>query len=188
MMNGKNLRLNSRLVYNDSRPLSLSWEESTWKPEIDNYSDARGKKLSRCFDQRWVGLRLHLASRYELRAVKSVCNDSSMIMVTHGGGVSGAIIEYLDVEQENVEVWFATEELILDAHKVLCSLPVRSRWAMTNLPVDPLIKRMLRGLNYTCFRDITKDTNGHHRRMMGVISVQEFDNVDKMLAILALTL
>lgn len=95
-------------------------------------------------------------------------------------------LQDVEVMQKGIEVWFATKQLILDAHYALCSMPVRSRIAVTNLPIDPLIKKTLRGLNYLCLQDTTKDKS-EKRHMRGMISVQEFDGVEKMLAILALT-
>lgn len=164
--------------------LALSWGESVWNPEDYDYTSVTGAKLFQCFTKGWTGLRLSIASGYELRAIRKLCADPAKLMIVRMPYGTAAVVGGEYVGSEYYEVWFATKALALDAHELLLSLPVRSKWGVTNFPVDRYVKSMLRGYNYLYLKNRQKDASGHYPK--GVISMQKFDDVEKLLAILAL--
>lgn len=163
-------------------PVALSWKETKW-----NFSQKQAlawsftKKQYKLRSKGWVGIRIRCMSNYEFEVICKAFPDHDKISFIRYPFDGITIVDKVNYLSESFEVMVETREMLVKLHKVLLSISKRSRYGIVGYPIDLSVKKTLKGLNHLWIERL----NGGSSSIL--LSVQEFDGVDKLLAILALT-
>ena len=80
-------------------------------------------------------------------------------------------------------IWLSKEKLPL-FHTFLQSLPRRTNEFRCGV-IDPMVKKMLRGLNYCIFTGMKDDPD--RRPLNSILSIENYDNIEQLKFLLAIT-
>lgn len=134
-----------------------------------------------------TGLWLRGVSYFELTAMrKIICSGIDAILIRDRSHQGFTWVAGYPVRSNEYEAWFRHDEDAVRFHHMLESLPVRSHLELSKLPMEPVVVSMLLKQNSYWCKSLVFD--GYMRDPAALISVQDFDQVGTLLAMLKLTM
>lgn len=167
--------------------MMLSWRRSNWKLSQSIMPSANDKKIMDCVAKGWHGTQLTCVSDYELDLITTLLSTSINVLIIWAHQNRPTLTDGKHFTLTNcLEVWVEHESDVVRLNNLLPDIPPRTRLAKIRIPINPIVEPLLDGLNYRC-APILNSVDVGEAETGGMLSIQEHDGIDRLLAILALT-
>lgn len=165
--------------------LMLAWEEFGLRIPKSKTQSRRIALNAECFAKGWTGLKVRSISPFELKVMQKIKrrNPDIKLFRNHSDILANVSDNFILLNE--YELWCKRNDDALRLHQLFQSFPSRDHVAVSRLPIEPVVLSMLEGQNYH-YRTCTNGDGDLTKR--AVISVQDFDQLGTMMAILKLTM